>query len=236
MGVHEQVRMRDADSSPSWRVREAINHVRRRTGNWHRGLAARLERVTKLEQEISHLRERLDALTAPSTPPPHSRAEQHARVGENCTIDPTVRVNASRATDIVIGNRVTIYRDTDILGPARIGSGTFINRACYIRPNTTIGERVNIGPFVRLITDGHDLGGPRRRAGANRWDPIAVGAGSWIGAGAIILGGVTIGEGSIVAAGAVVTKDVPSNTLVGGIPARILRELRAKAPRQLGDE
>jgi acetyltransferase-like isoleucine patch superfamily enzyme len=54
---------------------------------------------------------------------------------------------------------------------------------------------------------------------------IHIGKNVWLGAGAIILPGVTVGENSIVAAGAVVTKDVPSNTIVGGVPARVIKKI-----------
>ncbi|WP_430645995.1 acyltransferase [Agromyces sp. GXS1127] len=106
-----------------------------------------------------------------------------------------------------------------------IGSDVFINTGSYIRPHTTIGDRVNLGPYVRLITDTHDIGPRSRRAGAGRKDPIRIGDGAWIGAGAIVVGGVTIGPGAVVAAGAVVTADVPADTLVGGVPARVIRRL-----------
>lgn len=139
-------------------------------------------------------------------------------------IHPTVRLMGD---DITIGAGTKIYRDGEILGPVVIGEHVFINTGAYIRPETTIGDRVNLGPFVRLLTDGHEIGGHERRAGAVRHDPITIGAGTWIGAGATVLGGVTIGSGSVVAAGAVVTEDVPADTLVGGVPARVIRRLEA---------
>ena len=63
------------------------------------------------------------------------------------------------------------------------------------------------------------------RAGEHRNLPIEIGAGVWIGARAVILPGVKVGDGAVIAAGAVVTKDVAANTLVVGVPARVLREL-----------
>lgn len=142
-------------------------------------------------------------------------------VGANCRIDPSVRLLG----DVTIGDRTTIYRGGEFLGPIAIGDEVFINRDLYARPGTTIGNRVNIGPFVRLVTDTHDIGTHRKRAGAGRNDPITIGDGSWIGAGVLIVGGVTIGAGAIVAAGAVVTADVPDDALVGGVPARVIRML-----------
>ncbi len=65
----------------------------------------------------------------------------------------------------------------------------------------------------------------RRRAGRSIAAPVVIEPGSWIGARATILGGVTIGEGAVVAAGAVVTRSVPPDTLVGGVPATVIREL-----------
>ncbi|UOQ89805.1 hypothetical protein MUN74_02470 [Agromyces endophyticus] len=144
-------------------------------------------------------------------------------IGEDCKIDPRVQLNG----DVRIGDRVTIYRGGEILGPVEIGDDVFINRDFYARPGTRIGDRVNFGPFVRLVTDTHEIGSHRKRAGAGRNDPITVGDGAWIGAGVLVVGGVTIGPGAIVAAGAVVTSDVPEDALVGGVPARLIRTLPA---------
>lgn len=127
--------------------------------------------------------------------------------------------------EIVIGDGVSIFRNTEILSPVEIGASTFLNRDCYVRAKTTIGKNVAVGPFTRFVTDTHDAGPSSRRAGAERFDPIVVEDGVWIGACVTVLGGVRIGRGSIVAAGSVVTKDVPSNALVGGVPAKVLKTL-----------
>jgi acetyltransferase-like isoleucine patch superfamily enzyme len=82
-----------------------------------------------------------------------------------------------------------------------------------------------VGARVLFLTSGHEIGPSERRAGPVHSSPITVEDGCWIGAGSILLPGVTIGRGSIVAAGSVVTKDVAPDTLVGGIPARPIREL-----------
>ena len=81
-----------------------------------------------------------------------------------------------------------------------------------------IGSRVDIAPRMTLVVGSHELGSAHRRAGAGKSLPITIGDGTWIGAGALILGGVTIGEGCVIAAGAIVTTDVPANTLAAGGP------------------
>lgn len=126
---------------------------------------------------------------------------------------------------ITIGNDVEIYRNCEILSPVSIGDCTFLNRDVYVRSRTLIGRNVAVGPFARFVTDTHDLGPSSRRAGTSRFEDIVVEDGVWIGAAATILGGVRIGRGSVVAAGAVVTKDVPANVLVGGVPARLIKYL-----------
>lgn len=110
----------------------------------------------------------------------------------------------------------------------RIGTGTFLNVETSFAVNydpVDIGARVQIGPRVSFETLGHNLvyvpGKGRGRTSA----PIVVEDEVWVGAGAIILGGVTIGRGAVVAAGAVVTKDVPPYTLVGGVPARAIKTI-----------
>ncbi|WP_231916311.1 DapH/DapD/GlmU-related protein [Microbacterium karelineae] len=147
--------------------------------------------------------------------------------GEDARIHKQVQFLHNDSTEIRIGDRPNFYRGTEIMAPVTIGDDVFINRDAYIRPQTTIGDRVNIGPFVRIVTDTHDIGPHEKRAGAVRHDPISIGDGSWIGASSTILGGVTIGAGSIVAAGSIVTEDVPDDVVVAGVPARIVKRLGA---------
>lgn len=145
-------------------------------------------------------------------------------VGEGAKIA-GVRLVHSEDRPITIGASAKLFRGTEILGPVTIGDHVFINRDAYIRPETTIGDYVRLGPFVRLITDTHDIGPATRRAGKRRFDPITIGEGTWVGASVTVLAGVTIGRGCVIAAGAVVIRDVPDNTLVGGVPARFIRDL-----------
>jgi len=146
-------------------------------------------------------------------------------IADDADIDAQVVFNHSDRVTITIGANTRIYRGSEFTGDIAIGADVFINRDCYVRPNTTIGDRVNIGPFVRLVTDTHDVGPHERRAGAVRHDAIVVGDGSWIGASSTVLAGVSIGSGSVVAAGSVVTEDVPDDVIVAGVPAKIIKRL-----------
>ncbi|WP_321786513.1 sugar O-acetyltransferase [Burkholderia pyrrocinia] len=108
----------------------------------------------------------------------------------------------------------------------KIGRNVFVNQNCtfYDLGGLAIGDDVMIGPNVSIITSGHPIE-PSRRRDFVVAKPIAIERNVWIGAGATIIGGVTVGENSVVAAGAVVTTDVPSNTLVGGNPATVIRSI-----------
>jgi acetyltransferase-like isoleucine patch superfamily enzyme len=106
----------------------------------------------------------------------------------------------------------------------RIGRNVFINQNCtfYDLGGIDIADDVMIGPNVSIITSGHPLE-PSQRRDFVVAKPIVIGRNVWIAAGATIIGGVTIGENSVVAAGSVVTRDIPSNTLAAGNPARAIR-------------
>ena len=107
----------------------------------------------------------------------------------------------------------------------RIGKNVYINHLCSMLDmgTITIGDNVLIGPKVNLLSEEHPLDPSKRKALMVR--PVVIKNGAWIGAGATILPGVTVGENSIVAAGAMVNKDVPDNTIVGGIPAKVIKNI-----------
>lgn len=90
-----------------------------------------------------------------------------------------------------------------------------------------IGDRVRIGHDVSLLTVDHAVGTEAMRSGRRKAGPIDIGDGAWIASRVVVLPGVRIGAGAIVAAGAVVTRDVPANTVVAGVPARVIRRLKA---------
>lgn len=106
-----------------------------------------------------------------------------------------------------------------------IGKNVFINQGCTFLDlgGIVIEDDVLIGPNVQLITENHSIKSTERKALI--LDKIVIQKNVWVAAGAIILPGVTVGENSVVAAGAVVTKDVPPNTVVAGVPATVIKEL-----------
>jgi acetyltransferase-like isoleucine patch superfamily enzyme len=109
-----------------------------------------------------------------------------------------------------------------------VGRNVFINQGCTLNDvgGIEIGDDVLIGPRVSLITSGHPLD-PNHRRRQIVAAPIVIQRNVWLGAGAMVLQGVTVGEDSVVAAGAVVTRDVPSGTLVAGVPAQVVRRITA---------
>ena len=114
---------------------------------------------------------------------------------------------------------------TDCGKNIRIGKRVFINSGCCFQDQGGIelGDDVLIGQQVVIATLNHDLH-PERRANMTP-KPVKIGNKVWVGAHATILPGVTVGDGAVIAAGAVVTKDVPPNTVVGGVPAKVIKEI-----------
>jgi maltose O-acetyltransferase len=109
-----------------------------------------------------------------------------------------------------------------------IGAGTFANFglvALDVAP-IVIGDDVQIGPNVQLLTPTHPVDPDLRRAKWEAAEPITIEDNVWLGGGAIVLAGVTIGADSVIGAGSVVTRDVPAGVVAVGQPARVMRSLR----------
>ena len=115
---------------------------------------------------------------------------------------------------------------TDFGKNITIGKDVFINSGCHFQDQggIEIGDGALIGHNVVLATINHDLNPKEKRK--NHYAPIKIGAHVWIGSNATILPGVTIGDYAVVAAGAVVTRDVSAMTVVGGVPARVLKTIQ----------
>ncbi|MGP1615255.1 MAG: sugar O-acetyltransferase [Pollutimonas bauzanensis] len=106
-----------------------------------------------------------------------------------------------------------------------IGARTFINYGLVALDVAAIaiGNDVQIGPNVQLLTPTHPIDPDARRSKLEAAKPIVIGDNVWLGGGAIVLPGVSIGENSVIGAGSVVTKDIPANTVAVGNPARVIR-------------
>jgi carbonic anhydrase/acetyltransferase-like protein (isoleucine patch superfamily) len=143
------------------------------------------------------------------------------------------RARVMRALGYRVGRRTTLMGNLVLVGAHRaprfltIGADCFINVGCLvdITAPVTIGDNVSFGHEVVVLTTSHDQSLPTRRAGALQSAPVTIGDGAWVAARAVLLPGVVVGEGAIVCAGAVVTQSVDPHTMVGGVPARRLRDL-----------
>ena len=115
-----------------------------------------------------------------------------------------------------------------------IGVGSDINRFCSFFTGKSsdsriiIKDNVMVGYYVKFICISHKIGNEKKRAGKTVYGSIIIQDGCWIGACSTILGGVSIGKGSIIAAGSVVTRNVPSNEMWGGVPAKFIKRLDVK--------
>lgn len=138
-----------------------------------------------------------------------------------------IRQLLSKLTDTAIDESVAVFTPLYInYGKhTKIGKNVFINFDCIFLDlgGITIEDNVMIAPRVSLLSEAHPISPNERHSLVP--GPIHIKQNAWIGAGATILPGVTIGENSVVAAGAVVSKDVPANTVVGGIPARHIKNI-----------
>ena len=108
-----------------------------------------------------------------------------------------------------------------------VGRGTFVNAGAMILDvgRVSIGDHVQVGPNVQLLTPLHPMGAAERRAGRETQAPVTIADGAWLGGGVIVCAGVTIGHDSVIGAGSVVTRDVPERVFAAGNPCRVIRDL-----------
>ncbi|MDQ1146476.1 maltose O-acetyltransferase [Bacillus sp. SORGH_AS 510] len=133
--------------------------------------------------------------------------ELFGSTGENIYIEPTLRCDYGY--NIYVGEN--FYANFDCV---------FLD-VCEIR----IGENCFIAPGVHIYTATHPLNPFERISGKEYGKPVSIGDNVWVGGRAVINPGVTIGNNVVIASGAVVTKDIPDNVVVGGNPARIIKEI-----------
>lgn len=160
------------------------------------------------------------------------------RLGVDVYVDSLCRLHASRAA-IELGDCTRVMRGAYLcsyVSNAREGEGIKTGSRCWLGVNCVLasgqgglflGEEVLIGPQAVLVTGDHDFA--RLELTATQRDysgkPITIGDNVWIGAGAVVVGGVSVGANAVVAAGAVVTRDVAAGEVVGGVPARTIKTL-----------
>ncbi|WP_207063959.1 DapH/DapD/GlmU-related protein [Motiliproteus sp. SC1-56] len=159
--------------------------------------------------------------------------------GKMCKVEDNVVIHSVSRKGLIFGDNVTIcsgakirpsgYWGGNVGWGLVVGNNSSIGAGSYIgcSGKVVVGDNVMMGPNISIIAENHiysDLSVPFKDQGVNN-KGIVINDNVWIGTRSVILDGVEIGCNSIVAAGSVVVKDVPCNVIVGGVPAKIIKEL-----------
>ena len=164
---------------------------------------------------------------------------RNIKFGNSAYVDSGCRLHASVA-EIEIGNNSRIMRNAYVcsyVSNARSGEGIYIGNKSWIGINTVlssgqgglfIGNNVIIASNVTIVTGNHDYRDIAATTGEQQYvgSPIHIHDDVWVGANSVIVGGVIVGKHAVIAAGSVVTKDVPAYTMVGGVPAKIIKKFK----------
>jgi len=132
---------------------------------------------------------------------------------------------------------ISVGYNSKIVGPIKIGTiaSLKIGKECWIgsglniygNGNVVIGDRCDLAPDISFVTGSHEIGDTNRRAGKGISYSIEVSDGCWIGARATIVGNIKINKSSIIGTSSLVNKNVLENTIVGGIPAKVIKVLES---------
>lgn len=188
-------------------------------------------KIMTLEAFLKHAAERKAFDTPETLRFLHEMSEEARRI--TCELNGTyhtqeeIRALLSRLFGREVDSTLCVFPPfyTDFGKNIRFGKNVFVNACCHFQDQggVTIGDGARIGHNVVFATLNHELAPEMRWA--TRPAPIVLGRGVWVGSNATILQGVTIGDNAVVAAGAVVSKDVPADTIVGGVPAKPIRKI-----------
>jgi len=157
--------------------------------------------------------------------------------GKNLNLGRSSLINALSYRGVIIGDNFTlgdyaIIECTGILSDVgdrlKIGNNVSINHYCFIgvRGEIEIGDDVIFGPRVNIFSENHNFGNltvPIKHQGVTK-GKTKIGNDVWIGSNVSIMSGVTIGDGCVIAAGAVVTKNMESYSIIGGVPAKVIKK------------
>lgn len=140
-----------------------------------------------------------------------------------------------RSIGYEIGEGTRIVGPMFCTGTLRIGNDCWIGRDFTVNGNGTvvIGNNCDVAPSVMFLTGGHEIGTEHRRAGKGQTYTIQIQDGTWIGARSTVVKNVTVGRGCVIAACACVISNIPDNALAGGVPAKLIRELRDEPQKDI---
>lgn len=156
--------------------------------------------------------------------------------GKNLILEDNVSLNALSTNGIKLGDHVSIARDcilfcTGVIAHKgigiTIGDRTGISARAYFagQGGITIGDDVIMGPGVQIFSENHNFSDAVitiKEQGITK-QTVVIGNNCWLGAGTTILAGVTVGDGCVIAAGSVVNKSIPANSIVAGVPAKVIK-------------